>query len=157
MGAQRQQRATRMKALDKGMPGLLRKLGAGAGFSLVRLWRAWPQVVGEHIAEVARPLGHRKTTLIIGADDSMVAQELTYYAPQIIEDVNAFLDKETFDKVQVELVMGKAPLDTVCVTKPVMPGTNPGRPEKLGGLAGRLDPQSPVARCYEAYIRKMSG
>ncbi|MGE4297798.1 MAG: DUF721 domain-containing protein [Desulfovibrionaceae bacterium] len=157
MEGRRRDKWAQAKALDREMPALMRKLGAGGGFSLVRLWRAWPQVVGEHIAEVARPLGHRKTTLIIGADDSMVAQELTYYAPQIIEDVNAFLGKETFDKVQVELVMGKAPLDTVSLAKPVMPETNPGRPEKLGGLAGRLDPQSPVARCYEAYIRMMRG
>lgn len=132
---------------------LLRK-GAGTGFKLAQLWRNWEMVMGEELKHLAIPLGHRKNTLIIGAEDNMAQQELTYFTYEIIERVNAFLDEPFFDKVQVNLLMGKHALDEVVLPTitPYKPALPP-RPERLGALIGKLDPASPVTRCYEKYVR----
>ncbi|MFV0350273.1 MAG: DUF721 domain-containing protein [Halodesulfovibrio sp.] len=138
------------EALDR----LLQRKGAGTGFKLAQLWRNWDMIMGEELRLLAIPLGHRKTTLIIGAEDNMAQQELTYYTYEIIERVNAFLDEPFFDRVQVDLLMGKSALDEL-----QMPSIErytpalPPRPTRLGNLLGKLDPASPVTRCYEKYVR----
>ncbi|MCK9240059.1 DUF721 domain-containing protein [Desulfocurvus sp.] len=124
----------------------------GTHYHLSRLWRHWPEIVGPQIAALARPVGHRGTTLIVGTEDHMVAQELTMYAPALLEQANGFLGMNFFDKVRVDLLGDHVSLDTIEQPAPCAP-LRPGRPGRLGGLAGRLDPASPVARCYEAYLR----
>lgn len=124
----------------------------GTRYHLSRLWRHWPQVVGPHIAEVARPVGHRGTTLIIGAQDHMIAQELAMYAPALLEQANAFLGMNFFDKVRVDLLGDHVSLDAVAQPAP-SPPPRPARPARLGDLEGRIDPASPIARCYAAYLR----
>lgn len=136
---------------------LLVRKGAGIGFKLAQLWRNWDMVMGEELRHIAIPLGHRKNTIIIGAEDNMVQQDLSYYSYEIIERVNAFLDEPYFDKVQVDLVMGKSALDEV--TLPTLERRAPAlppKPERLGNLLGKLDPESPVTRCYEKYVRLYS-
>jgi len=138
------------EALDR----LLQRTGAGTGFKLAQLWRNWDMVMGEELRLLAIPLGHRKTTLIIGAEDNMAQQELTYYTYEIIERVNAFLDEPFFDRVQVDLLMGKPALDELNMPsiERYIPALPP-RPARLGNLLGKLDPASPVTRCYEKYVR----
>ncbi|MBG0777163.1 MAG: DUF721 domain-containing protein [Desulfovibrionaceae bacterium] len=148
----------RAHPLGPALRAYLRTADTKGSMPLVRLWRGWAEAVGAHVAEMAKPVGHRRRTLLVGVEDSALLQELTYYAPQILDDVNAFLGQEVFDKVQVDLLMGKAPLDTI---PDLAPGSGDGRPdperppERPEGLQGRadLDPESPVGRCYRAYIR----
>jgi hypothetical protein len=124
----------------------------GTHYHLSRLWRHWPEVVGPDIAALARPVGRRGTTLLLGTEDHMVAQELTMYAPALLEQANAFLGMNFFDKVRVDLLGDHVSLDSIAPPEPsALP--RPGRPGRLGDLAGRLDPASPVARCYAAYLR----
>lgn len=125
----------------------------GTRFHLSRLWKHWAQVVGDHIAGLARPLGHKGTTLIIGTEDHMIAQELTMYSPAILAQANEFLGMNFFDKVRVDLLGDHVSLDTLPEIAPAAQPLKPRRPDKLGDLAGKLDPDSPIARCYEAYIR----
>lgn len=133
---------------------MLQRKGAGTGFKLAQLWRNWEMVMGEELKHLAIPLGHRKNTLIVGAEDNMAQQELTYFTYEIIERVNAFLDEPFFNKVQVDLLLGKPALDetTLPTITPYVPEMPP-RPARLGGLIGKLDPDSPVTRCYEKYVR----
>lgn len=126
--------------------------GDGTHYHLTRLWKHWPEVVGDHIAEVASPMGHRKTTLIVGVEDHMVMQELVHYSPAILEQVNEFLGMNFFDKVHVDLIGDHVSLDALPQSKREAHPLEPERPAELGGLLGKLDPDSPLAKCYRAYV-----
>lgn len=110
-------------------------------------------VMGEELAPLAYPLGRRGRTLIVGAEDNMVQHELSFYAFDMLERVNAFMGEPFFEKVQVHLLMGNAPLDEITMpTIPPPPQEEPERPAQLGSLMGKLDPDSPVTKAYEKYV-----
>lgn len=117
---------------------------------LDQLWKNWDMVMGPDLAPLARPLGHRDGLLLVGGEDHLVLQELTYATPEILERVNAFMDEPFFHRVELHLLFGKTPLDLVTIT-PVPSPPPMIRPPGLGGLD--LDPASPVGRCYQAYLR----
>ena len=117
---------------------------------LGHLWRNWELVMGPDIAAIARPLGHRNGILLIGGDDSCALQELSYAVPEILERVNAFMDEEFFQKVELHLLMGKESLQNIGITEiPEVP--KPQRPLSLG--RAQLPPDSPIASAYAAYVR----
>ncbi|BBD09609.1 DUF721 domain-containing protein [Desulfovibrio ferrophilus] len=143
----------RMKRFSSALTKLLQdKDGEGTHYHLTRLWKHWEEVVGDHIAEVARPLGHRKTTLLIGVEDHMLMQELVHYSPAILEQVNTFLGMNFFDKVHVDLIGDHVSLDALPENTRQAHPLEPQKPEQLGGLVGKLDPDSPMAKCYRAYV-----
>lgn len=126
------------------------ELKAELPFKFARLWRSWSQVVGEEAASLARPLGRRKRTLILGVEDGAAMQEATFYAPAILDDVNGFLGEVFFDKVQCQLLRDRTPLDEQ--GRKATFKRLPPRPAHLGNALQHMDPDSPVARSYQAYI-----
>lgn len=58
---------------------------------LRQLWLNWSQVMGPELANLAIPMGHRGDILIVGGEDSLVLQDLTYSVPDILERANDFL------------------------------------------------------------------
>lgn len=120
--------------------------------AIARLWRSWPRILGEEMAEMIRPLGHRKTTILLGATNSMVMQEFSFFGPEILQKANDFLGTNFFQKVQIELMAGRAALDENLLPKPERtPRTE--TPLPLGNLIPCMDPSSPVTACYRAYVR----
>ncbi|WP_320174489.1 DUF721 domain-containing protein [Maridesulfovibrio sp.] len=117
-----------------------------------KLWKAWPELMGE-LAEFAKPLGHRKRTLILASDDSVAAQELSYFAPEILERINSFFGEEVFDKVLFELLNGRVPLDGYELKRTRFKDAKIKKPGNLGGLIDKFDPESAVGRCYLKYVR----
>lgn len=120
----------------------------------VRLWQNWEMVMGPDIAPLAWPLGARNDILIVGGEDNLALQELSFMTPEILERVNAFMDAPVFDRVELRLVMGDRPLDQMPDIQPstrVRPA--PSRPRQLGAHLEEMNPDSPVARCYAAYLR----
>lgn len=117
---------------------------------LDQLWKNWNMVMGPELAPLAQPLGHRHGLLLVGGEDNLVLQELSYAVPEILERVNAFMDEPFFQRVELHLLFGKTPLNLVS-DSPVPEVPRPPRPLRLGGL--NLDPDSPVGRCYQAYLR----
>jgi hypothetical protein len=91
--------------------------------------------------------------LVLAADDPIVMQEAQFLGPMILERVNGFLGKEVFDKVVFELLNGRVPLDGEIRPEAPKPPRKLKKPEKLGSLNEKLDPDSPVGRCYRAYQR----
>lgn len=117
---------------------------------LDQLWKNWSMVMGPDLAPLAQALGHRDGVLLVGGEDHLVLQELTYATPEILERVNAFMDEPFFQRVELHLLFGKTPLNLITAT--AVPAPPPlTRPPRLGGL--NLDPASPVGRCYQAYLR----
>lgn len=117
---------------------------------LDQLWKNWEMVMGPDLAPLAHPLGHRDGLLLVGAEDHLLLQELTYAVPEILERVNAFMDENFFHKVELRLLSEKTPLNRARPAAAPLPPPPP-RPARLGEL--RLDPESPVGRCYAAYLR----
>lgn len=120
---------------------------------LAAMWGCWNMVMGPELASLAIPLGHRRTTLVIGGEDAMAVQELAMQKKEILERVNVFMDGQFFTKVQVEQTMGRLGLDR---PRPVVSLREPPpplpRPANLGRLVGVLDPESAVGKCYAAYL-----
>lgn len=143
-----------MKDISQAIQEFLNAHGGHRQRILTRLWEHWNMVMGEDIAPLAFPLGHRKTILLVGAEDTMAAQELTYMAPEILERVHAFMDDTYFTRVEIHLFMGRVPLDMRKLhIAPPSRAPLPPRPENLGNLCATLDPTSNVGRCYHKYVR----
>ena len=67
------------------------------------LWEDWDSAVGEELASVARPAGHRGRALLLGAEDAMAMQEIQARSEEILERVNAYLGEDYFLKVKAGL------------------------------------------------------
>lgn len=139
------------------MARVVARLGGSDRIRLVGLWRSWADVLGPEIAALARPLGSRKGTLLLGAEDPLVMQELGFLAPEILARVNAWLGEDHFDKVAFELLSGRFPLDAVAVPARRDVPVQVLGPERLGGLDRLLASDDPVGRSYRAYVRRFSG
>lgn len=151
-----------VRASQEAVRALLEKLGGKEQAQLTRLWGNWNMVMGPDLAALAIPLGSRKRVLLVGGEDNMAMQELMYQIPEMLERVNAFMDSEYFAQVEVRLLLGREALDARLAraeqaAAPRPTASLPPRPERLGGLLGQLDPESPVGRCYAAYLRMYAG
>ncbi|QJB56975.1 DUF721 domain-containing protein [Pseudodesulfovibrio sp. zrk46] len=145
-------RTNRMVSVQRSLPTFLNKLDTTGGLTLVQLWNAWDELMGE-MAPIARPLGHRGRKLILAAEDPMVMQEAQFLAPMILDTVNGYLGEEVFDKVTFELLNGRVPLDGVIRPEAVEPPRKLKKPKDLGKLTQLLDTDTPLGRCYRAYMR----
>lgn len=145
-------RVNATKKIGNALPRFLDKLDTTGGYALVRLWRAWDDIMGE-MARFAKPLGHRRSTIILAADDPIVMQEAQYLAPMLLGKINDFLGEEVFDKVVFELLNGRIPLDGAIRPEAPEPPRKLKKPSNLGELKEELDPDSPVGKCYRAYRR----
>lgn len=140
-----------MHALGELIIAFAGRTEADLGFRLARLWPRWREILGPEVAPYARPLGHRRATLQVGVEDALAMQECHYDAQDILERVNAFLGQQYFDKVQFDLLQGKAPLDATPGRAPTFWTSGPPESGILGGL--HLDPGTAVGRSYAAYVR----
>lgn len=125
---------------------------AALELAIARLWRHWTEVLGPDMAEMVRPLGRRKTTMLLGAANSMVMQEFSYFGQHILDKANAYLGTAYFQKVHLELMDGRPALDQPLLP-PIPPRPAPALPDPLGNLLPCMDPSSPVTACYRAYVR----
>ncbi len=128
--------------------------GMSQEFALVRLWKNWERVMGPSLSKMARPLGKKEKTLIIGVEDGLVMQELSFYSEEFLRRIENFLGWQPFDKVKYKLLEDKTPLTEVKIFIPRNlreRGYGPGPGEAIGGLS--LPENSPVTRAYRAYVR----
>lgn len=120
---------------------------------LTALWRAWPKIMDAPVGELGVPLGQKERVLLIGAEDTMALQELSMLAYDILEQANAFMGEAFFVQVRVTLMQGRSDLAEKRPPRPV-PVAPPSsiRLPVIGALAGKLDPASPITRCYETVV-----
>jgi len=118
----------------------------------VEVCRRWETIVGVETAELVRPLGHRRRELLLGTEDPVAMQEMVFAAPEIVSLVNGALGQDAFDRVRFDLIGDRVSLDVHRAEAPRFFTPLPTRPARLGGLLGKLDVSSPVARCYTKYV-----
>ncbi len=151
-------REKRLRSVQEAVNILLAAYGGEENFRICALWDNWEMVMGEALAPLALPLGHKDGVLLVGAEDSMALQELSLQTPEILERANAFMDTPFFSKVRVILQQGQRPLSEKLPARPTTPARSPmpSRPPRLGGLMGTFPPDSLVGRCYRAYVAAFS-
>lgn len=134
------------------LPDVLAGLGGDPlRLRLVQLWRHWDMVLGPELAPLARPLGHHKDTLLIGAEDAMLMQELHLQSGEILERVNAFMEGAFFASVKVSLRFQRTELDSIgAPPPPPLPAAE--RPRLTGSALDKMRPDSAVARCYARFV-----
>ena len=147
------------------LASVLAGLGAAPGQGeararLQQLWLNWDMVMGPELAPLARPMGHHRDLLLIGAEDAMLAQELHLLAGEILERVNAFMEQPFFGAIKVTLLMGKAGLDKTSARKNNVAVRQVARTPRnepsnaRGAYLEAMDPTSPVARAYARFVRQ---
>lgn len=140
------------RGVNELLPAVLAGLGGDAArLRLVQLWRHWEMVLGPELAPLARPLGHHGESLLIGAEDAMLMQELHLQSGEILERVNAFMEGAFFSCVKVSLCFQRTELDGISAP-PVPPAVPVERPRLTGDALNGMRPDSPVARCYARYV-----
>ena len=144
--------------LAEGLNDFISAFDKKGSAELTELWRHWDMVMGEELAALARPLGHNNDILVVGADDHLAQQELSFQTEEILERVNAFLDKPRFTGVRLTLIQGRTILDNPIRDRfarrerePLFP---PPNPEKVGALLDRFDPDTPLGRCYRRFVER---
>lgn len=139
------------EAVAGGVARLLGRLdGQGRGQS-ARVWPHWAQVVGPTLAAHVRPLAVRGRTLVVGGQEPVILQEMSYFQLEMLERINGFLGQEVFDKIVFELLSGRVPLDAAVVARRPACREAP-RPGSLGGLERLLTEDSAVGRAYRTYV-----
>ena len=129
----------------------------GRDLALNELWRHWETVLGRGLSGLALPVGHRDATLLIAAEDHLVMQELSFLTPEILDRVNAFLEEDRFQEVHLSLLGKRRPLNAPRLPSPPATARPPlfrPDPEQLGALWDSMDPDTPIGRCYRAYVRR---
>jgi hypothetical protein len=85
------ERQKKVRSVSDALGTVLGTPEAALELAIARLWRHWPEILGPEIAAMIRPLGHRQNTMLLGATNSMVMQEFSFFAQDILEKANAFL------------------------------------------------------------------
>ena len=172
MGRGRRRSATAgADPVGEGLRALLSAMGGTPGRAgLQDLWDNWEAALGAELAQLARPLGHRKgqqkaggavpdgtapgAVLLLGTEDAMLLQELRFRGEEILARVNGFLGQAYFSEVQVSLPLGRnEPVRSRRVERRV--GDQAADEGPVQGPSGiflqGMDRTSPVARCYARF------
>ncbi len=132
----------------------LSRIGKPEQVLLTRLWQHWSMVMGPEISSLAWPLGSKNNILLLGGEDAMSIQEISYMHHEILERANAFMGKEYFSTVKVRLSLDKTPLNEAATPKKTK-RVQLSSPVVLSGKYLKDMPaDSPVARCYARYVQK---
>ncbi|MFW6055669.1 MAG: DUF721 domain-containing protein [Thermodesulfobacteriota bacterium] len=141
-----------MRSLAKVLDEYISRRNISREFQIAGIWNNWSRIVGPRLQELARPLGKRKKTLVIGVENSLAMQELVFYSDQILEQVSDYLGWQPFDKISFELLHNSTSLDQLTLGSDYQ--VRPVRiPDSLGGMKGRIPEESAVGSCYRVYLR----
>lgn len=75
---------------------------------LAFVWQNWAKVVGQEIAELGTPMGHKGSTLLIAAEDSIRMQELSMLTEEILDKINGQLATIYFNKIKIVLASAES-------------------------------------------------
>lgn len=73
------------------------------GFLRWKLWRFWPQVVGETIASYCEPVGYERGKLLVWVKSSARMQEIRFFEADLVKKVNEYTGKSWVRSVRFTL------------------------------------------------------
>lgn len=153
-GRDKGKRTNGMFSLGGKLGSVLSALGNGEKLMQVRLWQNWEMVMGPDIAPLAWPLGARNDILIVGGEDNLALQELSFMTPETLSGSMRLWMPRYSTGSNCGLSWATGLWDQMPDIQPstrVRPA--PPRPRQLGAHLEEMNPDSPVARCYAAYLR----
>ena len=145
----KESRTNKTLSLAQGITIFLAQYSDSLQPQLLQLWKEWDTLFGTLGKELV-PLGHTDNTLILGVFSSAALQEYLYYAEQILEPVNRFLQQTIFQNIRIEMVGKKTPLNRL-PAKHTVRQRPLSVPKNLGKL--NLPQNSPVGKAYTAYVK----
>lgn len=127
--------------------------------NLHELWKNWQMVLGDELAAIAKPLGTRSRTLLIGTSNNLELQEVRMQYDDILNRANAFMKvfshNAYFDKVEFSLFRGKSELDKKISLPQHITGILPPRPKTDTYQAIDFGDNHALALCYKAYCAQL--
>lgn len=140
----------------------LRKLLTALGGDPVKakladIWLQWNDILGEELAELAKPMGANKKQLLIGVEDALVMQEIQYRKQEILEKINLRLGEEYFENVRASILLGRETRETTTRHRAEPNKIAPCREESAkahGIYLSSMKRDSVVAKAYAIYAGK---
>lgn len=127
--------------------------------NLHELWKHWEMVLGDELASLAKPLGSRARTLLIGTSNNLELQEVRMQYDDILARANAFMKafahEAYFNKVEFSLFRGKSELDKKIELPSHLNGILPPRPNSDTYKSIDFGDNHALALCYEAYCARL--
>lgn len=87
------------EALDR----VLRGLGAPAAPNMSALFRSWPELVGEQLAQRTHPISVRDGALRIAVDDPAWASQLRWLEPELLARMCDVLGTGVVERLEVRV------------------------------------------------------
>jgi predicted nucleic acid-binding Zn ribbon protein len=125
---------------------------------IVRVWINWKTIVGPELAAMAKPLGRRQKSLIVGVENSLIMQEMRFYSTTLLEHINEFLQWNPFDKVKFELLYNKTSLDQIQIDRPRLQQRLPHTQLSdscIGNVSFPEEILPSFQSCYRRYVEMM--
>lgn len=144
-----------MQSISSALDKFLQRRGLSKELQIAKLWANWSNIIGEELAKMAKPLGKRKETLVIGAVDNVVMQELVYHSEQILEQIEEFLGWKPFDKVVFELLDSKSSLDEIRIWHSYASPRTCHTKEQIGTYSQEIPEEKDAANSYQAFVEKL--
>lgn len=143
-----------MKSISEALDNFFTERGLSKDLQIAKLWIHWSEVVGSELAKLARPLGRtsNKQSLLLGVEDNMVMQELVYYSPQLLEQIDQFLGWQPFDNVVFKLIDNISSLDEVQIWNSYQTPILYRSSERVGKYLEEFPEGSSISKSYQAYV-----
>ncbi len=88
------------KRLGSLIDGLLGRMGLASTLAGWRIVNAWPEIVGEKVAEVTRPIRYEDSTLIVSVPDAGWRQELHLQIDTILDKIHELPGGKVVKKIR---------------------------------------------------------
>jgi hypothetical protein len=115
---------------------------------IVRVWINWKTIVGPELAAMAKPLGRRQKSLIVGVENSLIMQEMRFYSTTLLEHI----------KVKFELLYNKTSLDQIQIDRPRLQQRLPHTQLSdscIGNVSFPEEILPSFQSCYRRYVEMM--
>ncbi len=90
---------TQPESLGGLVQATLARLGIGTRVARAQVIADWPELVGPHIADVARPVRIRGSTLFVAVESAAWRNELSLMRPQLMRKINAGRNEGRIERI----------------------------------------------------------
>jgi len=90
---------TQPESLGGLVQATLERLGIGTRVARAQVIADWPELVGPHIADVARPVRIRGSTLFVAVESAAWRNELSLMRPQLMRKINAGRNEGRIERI----------------------------------------------------------